>query len=298
MTVSGVGMLALMSVSIAGFSFHGELASGSLNIFTYLEACRYRYRLNTADIWSGLLGSDADRALSNDYLAQVRRAMDERGLVCVNYHADGCHPWEDDPAVRLQHLELAERHLHAAEALGARTVRIDPGGRDRHWTAEQFDLITKVFRDWSARANERGYRIGPETHWGATNYPDNMLKLHEAVNSPAYGILLHMGKDTWTSPDDYDRMLAPIAIHTHIDQKTTYNRLDTALAILAAAGYRDCLGVEHHSGKHEFAQVEAQLALVRRSLATRDTPAAVYGGNPLLSPENERSHQRHAAAPR
>jgi hypothetical protein len=46
-----------------------------------------------------------------------------------------------------------------------------------------------------------------------------------------------MGKDTWTSPDDYDRALVPISVHTHIDQRTTYDRVDSALEILLEGGY-------------------------------------------------------------
>jgi len=262
-----------------------------MDVFGYLEACRYRYHLDTADIWNGLLGSDVEVQLDPDRLKKVRHAMDERSLVCVNYHADGCHPWEADPEVRAKHLALAHRHLKAAEILGAKTVRIDTGGRDREWSTEQFDTIAQAFRDLSEVAGCGGFKVGPETHWGSTNYPDNMLKLCEAVCSPHYGILLHMGKDTWTSPDDYDRALAPIAIHTHIDQKTCYERLDSALAILAECRYHGCLGVEHHTGKNELSEVEVQIGLVRRALShvASGRPEG-YGGNPLLDPGNEKSH--------
>lgn len=281
-----------MNISIASFSFHGALAEGTIDVFTYLEACRHRYHLDTADIWNGLLGADVEMQLDEERLKKVRKAMDERGLKCVNYHADGCHPWEDDPEAREKHAKLAYRHLKAAQILGASTVRIDTGGRDRQWTDEQFDNIVTAFRGFAQYAGNAGYKVGPETHWGATNYPDNMLKLHAAVDSPHYGILLHLGKDTWTSPDDYDRALAPIAIHTHVDQRTCYDRIDSALSILMEAGYKGVLGVEHHTGKNEWAEVEAQIGLVRRALShARSQGKGVYSGNPLLDPANERAHQ-------
>ena len=280
-----------MNISIASFSFHGALSAGTIDVFGYLEACRYRYHLNTADIWNGVLGADVELQLDVDRLKKVRQAMDERDLVCVNYHADGCHPWEDDVETRQKHHALAYRHLKAAEILGAQTVRIDTGGRERHWSSEQFDFIAQAFRDFAVAAGNAGFKIGPETHWGATNYPDNMLKLHAAVDSPYYGILLHMGKDTWSSPDDYDRALAPIAIHTHIDQNTCTNRLDSALSILMEVGYRGALGIEHHTGKNEFAEVEAQIGLLRRAGShARMGRGEGYRGNPLLDPANERSH--------
>src|SRR5476649_2672301 len=120
-----------MNISIASFSFHGAVADGTMDVFGYLEACRYRYHLNTADIWNGLLSSDVEIQLDPVRLMKVRKAMDERDLSCANYHADGCHPWEADADVRAKHKELAYRHLKAAEVLGAKTVRIDTGGRER-----------------------------------------------------------------------------------------------------------------------------------------------------------------------
>ncbi|MDX2066692.1 MAG: TIM barrel protein [Fimbriimonadaceae bacterium] len=277
-------------ISIASFSFHGALGEGTFDVFTYLEACRYRYHLDTADIWNGLLGPDVEVQLDHARLRKVRAAMDERGLTCVNYHADGCHPYEPDADVRARHRDLAFRHLEAAEILGAQTVRIDPGGRDRHWSEAEMEILVPAYREFADFAARAGFRVGPETHWGAGNYPDNMLALHAAVDRPEYGILLHLGKDTWTSPDDYDRALAPIAIHTHIDQRTCETRLGAALAILAEAGYSGALGVEHHTGKNEFMEVAAQIGAVRRELGRMRLEApAVYGGNPLLNPADERS---------
>jgi len=281
------------TISVAGYSFHGALADGTIDLYGYLESCRYRYQLDTADIWSGLLGSDPERYLQPDNLKKVKAALTERGLTLVNYHADGCHIWEDDPAVRVRYRALADRHIAAAEFLGAKTVRIDAGGRTRQWTEEQFDLIVKTYREWARRAHDHGYAIGPETHWGPENHVDCMLALAKAVDAPGYGILLHMGKDVDGVPDDYDRALAPWAVHTHIDQKTTYARVDSALRILRDAGYRGCLGVEHHSARNEYAEVAAQLALVRRAaalLAAEPRPAAT-AGNPLLGGDDVR-HQR------
>lgn len=280
-----------MNISIASFSFHGAVAAGTMDVFAYLEACRFRYHLGAADIWNGLLGSDVEDQLNPERLRKVRSAMDERDLVCVNYHADGCHPWEDDEDTRKRHRDLAYRHLEAARILGASTVRIDTGGRERTWTDQEFDFIAQAFREFAEFAGSAGFKIGPETHWGATNYPDNMLKLHQAVASPHYGILLHMGKDTWTSPKAYDEALAPIAIHTHIDQRTCYERLDEALGILIESGYKGALGIEHHTGKNELDEVSAQLGLLRRAIAhARTGRGEGYKGNPLLNPINERAH--------
>src|SRR6476661_2149780 len=105
--------MSTLPISIASYSFHELIAAGRMDVFGYLESVRYRYHLTVADIWNGLLGSEPEEYLTPDILAPVREALDERELPLANYHADGCHLWEDDPAVRERHHQLALRHLDA-----------------------------------------------------------------------------------------------------------------------------------------------------------------------------------------
>ncbi len=161
-----------MNLAIASYAFHGLLRDGTIDLFGYLESCRYRYGLRTADIWNGML-----RGTDMDYLVRVKQALVERDLVLVNLCVDGPHIWEDDPAVREQHYQTALTYLQVAEYLGAKTLRIDAGGRDDDWTPEQFDLIVQRFGEYARRAYESGFKVGPENHWGAEVVPANMRRL-------------------------------------------------------------------------------------------------------------------------
>jgi sugar phosphate isomerase/epimerase len=282
----------MYKISIGSFSYHGLIADGRMDIFGYLESCKYRYQLDTADIWNGLMGKDPEQYLQPEFLKKVRDGLDERELTVANYHADGCHVWEDDPAARERHYKLALRHLQAAEVLGARTMRIDSGGRQQQWTSEQFDEIARRYREYAKRAGDHGYRVGPETHWGAELVLDNMLKLAKAVDNKAYGILLHLGHhELVESVEKGDQMLAPYAMHTHVDARTTATRLEPAIRILIDAGYTGYIGVEHHTGKNEYAEVAWQVAEVRRvlqRLRLADTSKAGATRNPLLAPGIEK----------
>ena len=40
-----------MNVAVASYAFHGLVRSGRMDVFGYLESCKYRYHLRTADIW-------------------------------------------------------------------------------------------------------------------------------------------------------------------------------------------------------------------------------------------------------
>lgn len=132
-----------------------------MDLFGYLESSKYRYHLCSADIWNGMMLSTKD-----DYLVKVKDALQERELELANLCVDGAqmcaHIWEDDAEVRDQHYKNALAHLHAAELLGARTIRIDAGGRDENWSEEQFDLIVKRYREYAQRAYDNGYKVGPQ----------------------------------------------------------------------------------------------------------------------------------------
>lgn len=275
-------MLRAMKISIASFSFHGLRAAGMMDGFGYLESCRYRYHLDTADIWNGICGSE-DLILSEAYRNNFKEALAQRELTLVNYHVDGCHVWEEDAAARERNYRAALRHLELARFWGAQTVRIDAGGKGHVWSNEAFDTIVKRFREYCKIAADFGARVGPESHWGPELVPDNMERLARAVDHPAFGILLHIGHWENAPEEEGDRRLAPWACHTHVDARVTRTRLESAMQILLDAGYRGCWGVEHHTGKNEYAEVEYQIAEVRRVLAKlRAAPQAGEKKNPIL----------------
>jgi sugar phosphate isomerase/epimerase len=274
-----------MSISIASYAFHGLKSAGMIDVFGYLETCRYRYGLDTADIWNGLISDNPEFYLNDDFLKKLKSAMEERELTLVNYHVDAVHVWEDNPAQRKAHYDLAMRQLKAAEFLGAKTVRIDAGGKGQTWSNEQWDVIIKTFKDYCAFAHNAGFKLGPESHWGPELVPDNMEKLAKSVDSPAFGILMHIGHWENAPIEESDKRMAKYAVHTHIDQKTTETRLESAMKILLDAGYTGCWGVEHHTGKNEYAEVAVQLASVRRAVSrfkAQGTGTARSGRNHLI----------------
>jgi len=227
-----------------------------------LESIRYRYGLDAADIWNGgLLGPD------EDYIRAVREALDEKELVLANLCIDGAHPWEDDVESRDAHHALALKWMKAAEILGARTVRIDMGGKGEQFNQEQMDHVVKRFSEYAQRAWDNGYRVGPETHWGPSLTVSVQEAVAKAVDHPGYGMLLHISH--WhggpEEEDRGDRLIAPWVMHTHVDAKVTAAGPEAKMRMLRDAGYDGYWGVEHHSAKNEYAEVAWQLAVVNRA---------------------------------
>ena len=125
-----------MRVSVLSYSFRGLLMAGKMDVFGYLETCKYRYGLSAADIWNGFLVSTDD-----DYIQKVREALDERELELADLCVDKAAVWDDDPSVKQQNHHNAVAALRAARILGARFVRIDAGSRAENWTDDQFEHI-------------------------------------------------------------------------------------------------------------------------------------------------------------
>ncbi len=250
-----------MNICVASYSFHGLTGAGMMDAFGYLESVKFRYRLDAADFWNGTLGP-----IEPEHLQKVKQALEEREMVVANYHVDGVHVWEDDPEARERNYRGALEHLQAGAFLGAKTMRIDMGGKGDELTGEQLDYVVKRYREYAQFAGDHGFAVGPETHWGPSLNPAVQKAVYEAVDHPGYGILLHLGHWIEGHEEEGDRMAAPWAIHTHVDARIARTCLQEKLRLLLDAGYGGYWGVEHHTAKNEYVEVAWQLAEVQRGL--------------------------------
>jgi hypothetical protein len=250
-----------MQISLMSYTFNPMTRDGTMDAFGYLETVRYRYGLRTADLWNRTLAN-----VEEGYLKTVRQGLVERELELVNLAVDGAHIWEDDPDVRAQHHQVALEHLRAAEILGAKSVRIDAGGgRDeRDWTTEQFDHIVARFREYAQRAHDNGYMVGPENHWGAEAVPEVLKRLCEAVDHPAFGVLLHTKRWHGELAAQGDEIVAPWTMHTHMTAVLSDEALAETMTMLRDAGYQGVWGIE--LGGASYAEAGVIVARVRRVL--------------------------------
>jgi hypothetical protein len=90
--------------------------------------------------------------------------------------------------------------------------------------------------------------------------PENMKRLCEAVDHPAFGMLLHF------RGNEGDALMAPWAMHTNMSWDICEHHLEKSMDMLLQAGYQGCWSVEHHSGKQEYAEVAIMVSRVRRVL--------------------------------
>ncbi|MGE5558505.1 MAG: sugar phosphate isomerase/epimerase family protein [Bacillota bacterium] len=250
----------MLKLSIDGYSFHGLLDQGKMDIFHYFESVKYRYGILAVGIWNGFLPGTEEH-----YLKKVREALDEKGLVVANLAVDQASVWDDDEASREAFRRNALDHIRAAAYIGAASVRIDWGIHSHELNEEQWEFISSRYREYCSIAADNGMVLGPENHFGASLDPNLQLKMVEAVSHPAYKILLHLGR--WkVNADTGDQMVAPHVMHTHVDQRTAEAEPEARIGALVNGGYDGYWGIEYGSGKDEYVMVEWQLARTKRAL--------------------------------
>ena len=254
-----------MKISVLSYSFRGLLKAGVMDVFGYLETCKYRYHLDAADLWSGFFPS-TDEAL----VQKIGEGLRERDMELADIAVDQAHVWEPDPATRQEHYQRAKRFLEIADTLQARFVRIDAGGSRETlaWTDEEFDFIAKRYREYAQYAYDHGFKVGLENHWGPEKVWSNLKKMYEAVDHPGFGVSCHLA--SWAGPEEEqavaDAAVAPWVSHTHIAWYVCEGPLMEKLALLWNAGYEGYYSVEHHSGEDEYQEVGIQIAKVRDAL--------------------------------
>ncbi len=256
-----------LMLSVLSYSFHGLRRRGMMDIFHFMETCKYRYQLNTADLWSGHLDS-----LDDEYIMKVKEALDERELFIPNIACDGPHVLGRTAEETESNYKLAWRYLEAARKLGkVGFVRIDSGPPIREqleWTDEEFDFMVNRYREYAQFAYDNGFKAGAENHMGPSRYWPSMKKLVQAVDHPGFGICNHIGgwHGTDEEKDRGDRESAPYTVHTHIAWNITEGPLVEKLTYLRDAGYPGYYSVEHHTARFELARTAIQLAKVRAVL--------------------------------
>jgi sugar phosphate isomerase/epimerase len=260
-----------LRASIFSYSFHGLAGAGMMDIFHFFETCKYRYGLETADLWNGMFTQTDDK-----FIDKVHSALEDRQLLVPNIAVDGAHIMhigDEDPA---KHREMQDRYMQIAKRLGVGFVRFDSGPRMINgrrpadgWTDQEFDFIVKRYKELAQFAHDNGFKVGAENHMGPSLVWTHMEKLIKAVDHPGFGICMHFGGWIGTPEENLaaEKAAAKYVFHTHLPWQCCEDpNIHQRLAVLRDVNYPGYYSVEHHSGQNEYNLVEVQLAKVRSVL--------------------------------
>ena len=278
--------LSAMRIGICSFSFHRLLASGSQDIFGYIDLCR---QLGCAqlDPWNAHLAPPENSetvlragrnpgqshqliALPDDsYIERVAAAGRRAGIPFGTIAVDGAHIFEPEPAARHENRRRAYAWLDAARKLGARQVRIDAGGPEQ-LSDEVLQIIVDGYRDLIARARPMRIEILIENHWGAAIIPENVVRI--LLAAPGLGLLYDTRNWKAGLRPQGRQIGAPFARATHVKTRTwdergneTSEDVAEAVNLLLGAGYAGTWGIESvPEDGDEFGGARKTIELLRR----------------------------------
>lgn len=249
-----------MKLAVASYSLHQMVYDGKLDVFGYLNMIKHDFRVDYADIWSGMLPT-----LDEAFIQKIREEMDRLGLKLANLCVDGPHVWMADPEQRASHKAQMLEYIRAGRQLGAESIRIDFGGRDEEMTDEALEYLIATYKEYCELCGQFGCKIGPETHWGWDRVPEYIRKVRDGVNSPWYGILYHI--DNLADIEEGEELCLDHCMHTHFPARSITTKAKEIACRLIKKGYTGAFSVEHHSGQLEVERTHWQLASLREIMA-------------------------------
>jgi sugar phosphate isomerase/epimerase len=276
-----------MDISICSYSFHRLLEAGRQDVFQYITDCA-DLGCTLLDLWNGhlpTLWDDPERPPSSftlesaeltpaelDFLAEVKAAADQANLPFGCLAIDGTYIYEDTLEKRQANRIKAYRWLNIAERLGAQQVRIDSGGT-ADMPDDMFAIIVEGYNDLIPRARAKGIEVIIENHWGASNEPENVVRILENVNG--LGLLFDTANWADGKQEEGWTRCARYARATHIktyafDAEGNETTVDVPRAIryLLDAGYNGSWGIESvPRDGDEYDGAKKTIALIQRILA-------------------------------
>jgi sugar phosphate isomerase/epimerase len=228
---------------------------------------------------------------SNAALQRIKRRAFLRGIDLMGFSTHQGFLYADQ-AERQKNIDLTNRQIELAYAMGIPTMRVNTG---RWQTSKDFDELMKnkgiepnlpgvsddvgfnwvidAFQQCVKTAEKCGVILGLENHWGLGRTPEGVLRVVEAINSPWLQVTLDTGNFL---EDPYDKleMLAPKAVL--VQAKTYYGgglwytlELDYSrvAAMLARHDYRGYISLEFEGRDHPKQGIPKSLTLLRTAFA-------------------------------
>jgi len=233
----------------------------------------------------GVLAVDLVVAEQEHGLSGIRTMLEDNGIVHVEL--EGLPDWWSDGPERARSDELRRFLLTAAQALGARHIKVTPDTSGAPWEPEHWAAEFALLAEQSVDA---GARLGIEfLPWSNIATAHDALRLVESAGHPAGGIVI----DVWhveragTAPEelaalplskivgvelnDADNDVVGTLFEDTVDRRRYCGQGDFNLAeiidALRATGWAGPWGVEILSTEHR--RLDVQQAAVRAATTTR-----------------------------
>ena len=182
-------------LSLAAWSLHREVRTGKLKLIDACQAVREEFGLDGFELVNTLL-----EVPTADYVRRFRKEADRFGLAIPLVMCDGEGEFgSPDAAERRKAVRYHAKWVYAASDLGCHSIRVNWRGaaegseKNPAQVSEFIDRSVDAFGEMVALAQRYGISVIIENHGGPSSYPDALVGLMRAVNSPAFGTLPDWG---------------------------------------------------------------------------------------------------------
>jgi sugar phosphate isomerase/epimerase len=226
----------------------------------------------------GLLSADLPAAVDEYGLKGIHALLDDNGI--ADLELEGIPNWWDDGPRREESDHIRRALLNAAEALGARHIKVNPDGDNAPWDPDHW---AAKLAELAAQAEGVGARLGLEFFpWSNVKNLHDGLELVEAAGHDAAGVVI----DVWHIERAHTPVadVASVPLHRIVGvelndadsqvvgtlfEDTVHRRrycgegsfdLPGMITALRAAGWTGPWGVEILSDEHRFLPVRDALS--------------------------------------
>ena len=258
-------------LSLAGWSLVRRFRSqeNPLALLDFPRVARQEFGFDAIELNSPFFTS-----LDADYLEELRGNAEREGVEWLGIAVDRQGDLASlDAEERRRAIQQHVAWLDAAAALGCRFVRANLGGRDTPDPEGALRGGIEGFGALAEAAGERGVTVVLENHWGLTEDPENMVRVFEAVDSPALGALVDFGNFPPEGRYEALERIAPYAKSAHakfhdFTEGGEHTGVDIArcVNILRTAGYSGWWGIEFEGKGDERSGIRHSKRVLREAL--------------------------------
>ena len=260
-------------ISLAQWSLHRELRSGSIDHLDFVRITRERYDLDAVEYVNSFF---KDKAKDASYLREMNRRAADHGVVQHLIMCDGEGRLGDpDEAKRTEAIGNHHKWVDAAKELGCITIRVNAAS-EGSWD-EQIRLAADGLRRLCEYGEQIGINVIVENHGGLSSNGEWLSRVMQTVNHPRCGTLPDFGNFNLGNGQTYDkykgvaelmRFAKAVSAKSHDfdangeETDKDYRRL---MKTVVDAGYRSWVGIEYEGNRlSEHEGITATLKLLKK----------------------------------
>jgi len=202
-----------LKLSVAAYSYRQLLTATppKMDMFGFVDLAA-DLGFDAVEPTSYYFPADADDAYFARFkLHAFRSGLDASGTAIGN---NFCAPSGEK---RDEQIALTKKWIDRAALIGAPVIRAFAGNVPKDATEEAaFAWVVECFHEVLPYAESKGIVLALENHGGITATPDQLLKLVEAIDSPAFGVNLDTANFRTEDPYADLARLAPYAVNVQV----------------------------------------------------------------------------------